>query len=220
MPYKKSYKKKTYRPGYISCGKMVWSDAKKALAMAQGVKRLINVEVKNFDVQQTSVTLTAVPVIIQLSNIPQGDTTITRDGAQCKVLALELSLQLQANSAAVTQSVRIMLVCDKQTNQAVYVNTDLLQDITANDNMVSPYNLDNKFRFTILWDQIFNLVLGGRSNHHVKKVFRMSKILRFDGNTPSIADLTSNSLSLVQFGNDSSNLPNITMFSRLRYVDN
>ena len=31
------------------------------------------------------------PVIVQLSNIPQGDTTITRDGAQCKVLAIELS---------------------------------------------------------------------------------------------------------------------------------
>ncbi len=222
MPYKKTYKykKKITRPGYSSCGKMVWSDAKKALAMAQGLKRLVNVEVKNFDVQQTIAAVTNTPVIIQLSNIPQGDSTITRDGAQCKVLALELGLHLARNASATSTSIRIMLVCDKQTNQAVYVNTDLLEDVTAVDNIVSPYNLDNKFRFTILFDRVFNVSEGSNSVRDFKRVFRMNKLLRFDGNTPSIADLTSNSLSLVQVANQVTNTPTITMFARLRFVDN
>ncbi len=222
MPYRKySKNKKTYkRPSYSGCGRMVYSDAAKALSLAKGLKRLVNVEIKNFDVQQTNIVVTEVPIIIQLTNVPQGDTTITRDGAQCKVLSLELSILLTRNTSAFNSTVRLMLVCDKQTNQAIYLNTDLLDDITLIDNLVSPYNLDNKYRFNIIWDRIFHVTAGSGSSKSFKKSFRMNKILRFDGNTPSIADLTSNSLSLVQVSNETANQPSITMFSRLRYVDN
>ncbi len=221
MPYKKTYtRKRSYRPGYKACGKMVYSDAGKALRIAAGLKRLVNVEVKNFDVQQTNVGVTSTPAIIQLSNIPQGDTTITRDGAQCKVLALELSLFFTRHVSAFNTSIRILVVCDKQTNQAIYLTTDLMADVTAIDNIVSAYNLDNKFRFTILLDKVFNLSEGSNSSRHYKKVIRMSKILRFDGSTPSIADLPSNSFSLYQVSNEAVNECAVTMFSRLRYVDN
>ncbi len=221
MPYKKYYKKKTYRPGYKSCGKMVAGDAYKAYKVAMNLKRLVNVEVKNFDVQQNEVVITSTPVIIQLSNIPRGDTTITRDGAQCKVLAIELSLYLERTPSSITTNVRLMLVCDKQTNQAVYTSADLLEDITLNDNIVSPYNLDNKFRFSVIWDRTFSLPSGGSNAvTNFKRKFRMSKILRFDASTPSIADLTSNSFSLIQMSNEDEFSPEITMFSRIRFVDN
>ncbi len=220
MPYTKKKYARYKRPGYKACGKMVYGDARKALSIASGLKRLVNVEIKNFDVQQTNVAVTDTPVIIQLSNIPQGDTTITRDGAQCKVLALELSIFLTRNTNAENTCVRLILVCDKQTNQAIYLNTDLLEDATVIDNLVSPLNLDNKFRFSVLWDHVFQVTAGSGSSKHYKKVFRMNKIIRFDGNTPSIADLTSSSLSLVQMSNESANDPAITMFSRIRYVDN
>ncbi len=220
MPYKKKPYVKYKRPGYKACGKMVYADAAKALAIARGVKRLINVEIKNFDVQQTNTAITDTPVIIQLTNIPQGDTTITRDGAQCKVLALELSIFLTRHTSSENTTVRLMLVCDKQTNQAIYLNSDLLEDVTVIDNLVSPLNLDNKFRFTVLWDRLFHVTAGSGSSKSFKKIFRMSKIIRFDGNTPSIADLTSSSLSLVQMANEVTNDPSITMFSRIRYVDN
>ena len=75
-------KKVSYRrPGYRACGRMVYGDAKKALVIAKGVRRLLNVEIKNFDTQFTFVTLGA-PTITQLTNIPRGDTTNERDGAQ------------------------------------------------------------------------------------------------------------------------------------------
>ncbi len=222
MPYKKKYyKKKSSRPGYLSCGRMVLSDAQKALAIAGNLKRLVNVEIKNHDVQQTLVALTSTPVIIQLSNIPQGDTTITRDGAQCKVLSIELDITVARTASSITTYARCLLVCDKQTNQAIYVNSDLLSDITINDSIVSRYNLDNKFRFHVIWDRVFALPSGGQSSAaHFKKTFRMNKILRFDGSTPSIADLTSNSFSLLQMSSEATNEPEITMFSRIRFVDN
>ncbi len=216
--YKRSYQPK--RPGYISCGKMVLSDAQKALNLALGLKRLVNVEVKNFDVQQTAVSISTTPVIVQLSNIPQGDTTITRDGAQCKILSIDFNMHVVRNASAAVTIVRLILVCDKQTNQAIYTSGDLLEDITSNDNIESPLNLDNKFRFTVLWDRRFNLSAPYSGVGMVRKRVSMNKILRFDGSTPSIADLTSNSLSLLQVSNESTNTPNITMFSRLRFVDN
>lgn len=218
--YKRKPKSKRMRPGYISCGKMVWGDAKKALVMAQGLKRLVNVEVKNFDVQQTQIAVTVTPVIIQLSNIPQGDTTITRDGAQCKILSMEFNVFITRDASATGTAIRLLLICDKQTNQAIYTTGDVLEDITGQDSIVSPLNLDNKFRFNIIWDSVINVSEGSSSQKTVRKVFHMNKILRFDASTPSIADLTSNSLSLLQVSNEGANPPLITMFSRLRFVDN
>ncbi len=59
----RNYRKKYSRPGYGACGKMVYGDAQKALAMAKSVKRLINVEIKNHDLQLTGTLLSDVPGI-------------------------------------------------------------------------------------------------------------------------------------------------------------
>lgn len=218
MPYqKKKYKYK--RPGYKACGKMVYADAAKALAIARGVKRLLNVEIKNHDVQQLGIGLTTAPVITQLSNIIQGDTTITRDGSQCKMLGINLNYFIQLGPSGIVTVVRIMLVLDKQTNQAIYLNTDLLEDVTVGDNILSPRNLDNLHRFTILYDQTHNISTA-RSVVVVKKYIRKEVILRYDASGNDIADLTQNSISLVQMTNVTSAQPLISSFLRLRYVDN
>lgn len=217
MVYKKT--NSSSRPGYKRCGKMVYSDAKKALAIARGVKRLLNVEVKNFDVQSTSANLNQTPSIIQLSNIPQGGTTITRDGAQCKMVGLNIHYTIIASATSPRTVCRIMFVLDRQTNQAIYTIGDLLEDSTANDNIVSPFNLDNKHRFQVLYDRIHMLSVSVPTVT-VKKYIRKDLLLRYDNSTPSIADLTQNSLSMVRFANEATNLPEITMFIRLRFVDN
>ncbi len=217
MPYRKKYK--STRPGYKACGRMVFGDAKKALAVAQGLKRLLNVEIKNHDVEQTSATITQTPVIIQLSNIPSGDTTITRDGAQCKMVGINLNYFLTVDPTLPRTVVRIMLVIDRQTNQAVYSNADLLDSTVSQLNIVSPRNLNNLHRFIVLYDKTHMLSLD-TPTVAVRKYIKKDVLLRFDASTPSIADLTQNSLSLVQFTNEGTNQPIITSFLRLRFVDN
>lgn len=212
-------RRKYTRPGYKACGRMVYSDARKALAVARGVKRLLNVEIKNHDVQQTTVSITNVPIIVQLTNIPQGDTTITRDGAQCKMIGITMNYMIIVHASGIRTSVRVMLVLDKQTNQAIYVNTDLLDDTSGTDNITSPRNLNNLHRFTVLYDRVHALSQSTRVIT-VRKYFKKSVLLRFDASTPSIADLTQNSLSFVQFGTEGTNEPDITSFFRIRYVDN
>ncbi len=218
MPYrKKRYSKK--RPGYGACGKMVWGDAKKALKIAVGVKRLLNVEIKNHDVQLLNLAVTDTPAITQLTNIPQGGTTITRDGAQCKVLGIELNYLILFTAASTHTIVRVMVVLDKQTNQAIYTASDLLEDASIIDNLSSPRNLNNKHRFTVLYD-VRHRMDPSNASITVKKFIKKECLLRFDGSTPSIADLTQNSLSILKVSNEVTNDPLFSMFCRIRYVDN
>ncbi len=222
MPYRKFQKPSNgyRRPGYKACGRMVVGDAKKALVIASRLKRLINIEVKNFDVQQTSVAIGTGPIIVQLSNIPQGDGTSTRDGAQCKVIGIQLCYKIEMDLTATQSQFRIMLVLDKQTNQAIYVGGDLLEDITTQDSMLSPRNLDNLKRFSVLYDKVHLLAIDGQSQAYGKRFFKKEILLRYDASTPSIADLTQSSLSLFMLSSEVANSPVISTFTRLRYVDN
>ncbi len=219
----RNYRKKSYRqarPGYVSCGKMVYGDAQKALAMVKSVKRLINVEVKNFDTQLTNSAITDAIGITQLTNIPQGDGTSSRDGAQCKMIGLDLNFSILQSASATTTNFRLIVVQDKQTNQAIYLAADLLDDITPFDSIISPRNLDNMKRFSVLYDRTFILHTGGVAAYNVHKYIKKEMLLRFDGSTPSIADLTQNSLSILTVATEVTNDPQLTLHARVRYVDN
>lgn len=214
--------KKNYnsRPGYRSCGRMVYGDAKKALAVAKGVRRLLNVEIKNFDVVATNTAMTQFPQIIQLSNIPRGDTTNERDGAQCKMVGFDLNYTIVVSATLPRTVCRVLLVLDKQTNQAVYIPGDLLDESgTAGLNIVSSRNLNNKHRFQILYDRTHSLSLD-KSVIVVRKYIKKEILLRYDNSTSAIADLTQNSLSVMHMTNETTNVPNLTSFFRLRFIDN
>lgn len=213
--------KKYKRPGYKACGRMVYGDAKKALVIARGVKRLLNVEIKNHDVLQNGVTITSVPIIVQLSNLQIGDTTNTRDGSQVKMVGIDLNYLIQINLSGVLTNVRIMLVQDKQTNQAVYLNTDLLANVTAGVGIVTPRNLDNLHRFRVLYDRTHSLH-DAQTTLVVRKYIKKDILLRYDATSDPavIANMTQNSISLVQFTNVGSNHPLITSFMRMRFIDN
>ncbi len=213
------YQKKYTRPTYRSCGKMVANDAAKALAIARGVKRLLNVEIKNFDVQQ-SIALAQTPLVVPLCNIIIGNETVNRDGSQCKMVGIDLNFLLTQNPSAVQTFVRIMLILDKQTNQVQYVPADLLEDASGGNNIVSPRNLDNLKRFTVLYDRSFTLDINGVKSHIVKKYIKKEVLLRYDASTGAIDDLTQSSISIMQMATESTNTPTLTHFSRLRFIDN
>ncbi len=220
MPYKKYARKTNRRPGYKSCGKMVISDAAKALRLAKHVKSLLNVEIKNHDVLQTNVSITRTPVILQLTNVPQGDTTNSRDGAQYKCTQLELRFQVLLDGSATRTSFRFMVICDKQTNQAIYTIGDVLEN--TDDIMVifSPINLDNKRRFQIIDDFTVHVGTGEGRLKHFKKFYNLNKIIRYDGTAGDITDLTQNSLSLLMVSSETTNGIELHSFSRLRFIDN
>lgn len=232
MPYSRGYKryKKRYtkrrsyqksRSGrYLGYAGTAVSTASKALAVAYGIKKLMNVEFKFHDVQNTVTAITRTPNIIQLTNIPQGDTSESRDGAQIKITRLTIKYIISGSPSSVFTWVRVMLVHDKQTNQAIYTDSDLLQDVSAFDSLVSANNLDNKYRFRVLYNKVHRFSNVGNNSSYSEIMKDLDMRIRFDNSTSTIADLTSSSLSLVFISNEDTNSPLLTLFSRIRYVDN
>ncbi len=180
---------------------------------------LLNVEYKFLDTIDSNVLVTTAGAIIPITNIPQGDTSVSRDGAQVKITRFNFSAFVQLQSTLVCY--RIMIIQDMQTNGALFSLSDLLQDIGASANIVSHNNLDNKFRFKVLYDNKFGL---SDSSSQLKKISFNKDLdmrVRYDGTVGDITDLTSNSLSLVFISTGTGlNAPIINYSARIRYVDN
>ncbi len=184
------------------------------------LKKMVNVEYKNFDIQLTNGTATPAGAIQQATNIGQGDTTITRDGSNVKLVSLYFKGNVRINPNAVNSSVRIMLIWDKQTNGSIYAPADLLLDVTADDIITSPLNLDNMFRFIVLYDRTFSLSAGGTTLINFKYYKKLNMKIRYDAAAATIADVTSNSLSILRITDEATDLPTVTYTHRLRFVDN
>ncbi len=199
--------------------------ANKALIVAKQVKKLVNVEYKFFDIISTGTVIpNGVGTIVQLSNIPQGDTDITRDGAQVKLTTMDFTANIIVNtSAANTGSlITVMLVEDRQTNEAIYATADLLENVVDGLSPLSALNLDNKYRFKVMKRWIFQLNTASNPRKVIKCHYKFpnNMKLRFDNSTSTIADLTSRSLSLLFISNEATNEPSIVFFNRIRYIDN
>ncbi len=219
MPYRRKYKKKSYRPGYVACGKMVLGDAAKALKMASYLKSIVNVEFKNHDTNVQEVISTTAS-ITQLTNIAQGDTTVTRDGSSCKIVSLMLNYFITMHASAIESIMRVIVVHDRQTNQAIYAAADLLHDTSINDALNSPKNLDNDRRFSILYDRCHSLSSAGTTIKNFKFYRKLALRIRYDNAAAAITSLTQNSLSIFLISNEATNTPSINFFLRLRFVDN
>ncbi len=219
MPRGKGYRNRRRRRApegrmqiYGKAARQVWRDVK-------SVKRLINVEFKFFD-NILFTTVTTTPQIQPLSNITQGDAASQRDGNQVKCLSIQLSYYWSMNDNARTTAIRVMLVKDKQTNQAQFTASDLLSFTDPIDNLVSPYNRDNRRRFTVLHDRKILLNTSGQQQHIFGKKFRQDQHLRYDANVGDITDLTQASYSLLIVSSELTNVPTLNLIARLNYVDN
>ncbi len=231
MPYR-SYKKNYYSKNYRKSGYYNKSGKKKgnifyrrlrnkSYYMAKKALSMLNVEYKEHNLITTSVPIVdIVGTIYQLTNIPQGDTTQTRDGNQCKLTAINIKGIYNIHASATNSFVRIILVLDKQTNQAIYATSDLLLDTTAQDSINSPLQLNNRHRFVVLYDKVFLVSNSGTGARKINIYKKLQIPIRFDNSAGAISSLTSNSLSVIFISNESTNRPNLSFISRIRYVDN
>ncbi len=215
MPQRPKYS----RPGYKACYTMVKGDAQKALKIARKVKSLMNVELKFVDIVTTP-TVNTTATIHQASLLNQGDTGSTRDGSQVRVKSLLVNYSIVLHTSAVATNVRVIIVSDTQTNGALFAASDLLEDITANDAINSPYNLDNIYRFRILSDKRYALCDSGRKNIIVSKFIKLNTPMRFSDTGNGIADILSQSYAVLFISNEATNVPTVNLHTRMRYLDN
>ncbi len=224
MPYNNRRRPRKYngysRPGYKACAKMVTSDAAKALAMAKYVKGLVNVEFKQITVQRTVGTVGSSSTHTELTNLSRGDDDTQRDGNQVRLKSIHIKGFLKQADNDARTIIRLVVVLDKQTNQAQATFSDIYADNTVGDAVISPRNIDNMRRFNILWDKIITLDTDSSGLKAFNFYKKLNIPLRYDGNAGDITDLTSNSIQFIQVSDEGTNLPLITFSARLRFVDN
>lgn len=102
-------------------------------------------------------TVSSTMEFLNLNIIPQGNTESERIGRKCVLTRVDVKGQLlmdaTATAAATSDVVKIMLVCDKQTNLAQFAAIDLLET----DSIAAFRNLSNTSRFKVLATKTFSI---------------------------------------------------------------
>ncbi len=217
----RQYRKKRYKRSKRSSYGGYLTTASKALSVAYAVKRLVNVEFKHKNVQVLGTAVTDAGLITNVTFLSQGDTSTTRDGGSVKFTSFRLSYSLAINASAVTSIVRVLIVHDKQTNQAQFALADLLFDATIVDALFSPPNINNASRFNILYDKLHPLTIDGSNALVTRTIHRkLNMKTRYDANDGTIADLTQDSISVIFISDQVTNDPNVNFNWRSRFIDN
>ncbi len=171
-------------------------------------------ERKIIDTQLTAQVSNTTPSLVELTNLAQGLTDTTRIGN--KIMLSGLQFRYLAKDT-VQNSVRVMIVQDKQTNGAIFAAADVLADVTAIDNVASLRNRDESLRFRVLYDRVHLISLTGKDSVYVSKFIKLNVPVKYDGNAGTIADITSNSLAILHVSEVASS--NITGFWRVFFTD-
>jgi hypothetical protein len=195
---------------YVNFGSQVMRDL-------NSIRRFINTEVHFLDTVQTAVNMTSTPTFVLLNGMAIGDTSITRTGQSIKMDRLDLRFYMTGNITAVQTVSRIIVVLDKQCNGAIFSATSLLNAATA----VSPYTVGGQNRFVILYDQTYALSTAGPLNMVQCLTLPANQHVEYNtGTAGDITDINTNSLYLLFLSDQATNVPILTAYLRLWFIDN
>lgn len=225
MPVRKTYKKryypkkrKTYNgrlQTYSRAGAQLYKDVNM-------LKNLINVEFKASGDSQ-NVASSAIAQFFLMNGLTRGDQINQRGGRQVRFKSIQLKGTISRSSAStgVGDRLRIVVFIDKQANASAPSFSDLFENVLGATPNVSTFrNLDNRKRFVILNDRVYNLDADDPSREYNYYRKLDMKTIYDDGNAGTIADITTNSLYVMVVSNTSVNPPQFNFAYRTRYIDN
>lgn len=229
MPIKRYNRKKRSKPTrlarYARYGGTAISLATKALTTAIAVRKLLNVEYKNFDYDLSLATLTALaqwPICYPT----QGDTATTREGRSIRLKTMNIKYILTPNSPTQTDiaRVRVMIVQDKMPDGSFFPLGQLLNNTSTP--ITSFRALDYSKRFMIHYDKTHVVspdIDNPKSTYTTFTVYRkMDTHIKFDATVGNIGDISANAFYIV-FIPDSGSATAQCKYefqSRCRYLDN
>ncbi len=221
MPYKKYPKRRVARrQRNYNVASQTALNALKALALARNLRGMLNVERKLKETDKTGTSISTSPSGADIITLVQGTSNNTREGDQIKVVSIYFRYVISMHASATDTSVRILLVQDKQCNGTAVSWADVLSSATSPDSLVAFNNLDNKYRFNILYDRVHQMSINGRRNIYGKFYKKCAIKVRYSSNLGTVADINTNNLAILWVSDEASNTPAMELISRVRYVDN
>ncbi len=220
------YKRKTYK------GKR--TNATRLSRLERNVRNLkANVETKFIDTTINDAVI-AIGGTLQgsITIIPQGDTESSRTGRDVTIKSIFMHISIDINAipdsadAFSSDTVRIIVFVDKQTNGSLVGVTSILETAVYN----SFRNLNNSGRFIFLYDKFFvinrlvtptdgtNTNSSGIASIFEKvQIINKNIILDYTSTSGALSEMTSNSIGVLYISRLA--LSGVENFVRVRYTD-
>jgi hypothetical protein len=204
---------------YGNAGKQLFKDV-------MYLKSLINVEHKFRDGVAAALVIgdSTAPQQILVNGMAQGSSENTRTGISIKVTELIIRYSV-AVSTYTPVNVRFLVVVDASPNGALFAVTDLFEDTVTGTNYVnSQFSVDNKQRFSILYDETFFLNAVAFTTHEIQEQIPWEHHVEYnDTNSAGIAGVNKWALYVYALSDSTAtpaNGPTLTGSSRINYIDN
>ena len=218
MPYNYlSYPRRRYRGNRGRLNRDL-STASKALAVAMGVKKLINVEWKS----KTTVASTPAAATVSIQNltaIAVGDDYDDREGRKIRLKSVQLKGSAEINASATATKLRVMVVRDNNGSTTAPVIADLFaNDAAFYDN--KPHNDDpqTNARFSVLMDKFYILDTAKQRMVGIRGYRKLNSHCYFSGSAST--DEGKGSLWLLSASDEATNTPGLTMEAIVKWIDN
>ena len=229
--YNRKYKKRSYpkrKTGFMGKASNALTIASRALAVANMVKGMLNVEYKHVDTSVSATLAATFTSTFLYGPIPLGDTTNERNGKSIEVKSHNLRgiLTRGASATVAVQIVRIVVWQIRENNggdrSALIVNS--ANGVFENQSVIPFRTLTDTKDFIILMDRTYRLTADNPSfvvkNFHK---FRPNsfKIKWQDTNITGNMDVVYGKQTYISYITDATvNFPTFNWQSRLRYIDN
>lgn len=223
MPYRKRRRRRRRRRKKMGLSRAAYRLAKKAYASTDH-------ELKYFDasfdeVPVVSFQSTTAQQVFQLNAVPRGTAASERIGQQLQMKGSYMQLTVEKNPNDVTAytQLRLALVYDREPNQ-VAIRANALWDNSGFANtsigMNQPRNLNDKYRFYVLWDQKITLSDAMTTAKFLVKFKKLHHPTRYTGTAGTVGQTSTGVLWLFAISRitEGGNTPSISGIHRLRYV--
>lgn len=210
--YKRGYRPRRYTGGYINM-------ARRALEVAETVKKLVNVEKKMISNVYTNVAITTTPALYLLSGVDEGTNQYQREGISVKAVANSFKADVILNQTTPTDAiVRIVLFRDESPNGVLPLAVDLLEVADINGH----YNKDNiGTRFKVLFDKMIVLNVNNISNAICREYHKLNTHMKYKGPSNALTDCTTGHYFVLFLSNQpTATAPVLNYDNRLDFIDN
>lgn len=216
MPRKKMRKyRRRPRKGYNINSAL--STAAKALTVAYGVKRLLNVEKKFADLFISAASPGTTATIGSMFTIAQGDTVNTRDGYSLKPIRLDIEYTFACNATTTPRGAYARLIIGQMRNDSD--PTALTWLTGAMPNQLK--NLDVAADARILVNRLVPIDVYRPKHGYITLTDKQLKRIQYDDSDTAGTSYRNGQLFYYfQSNMASGSEPQFNLAARLRYVDN
>lgn len=203
---------------YLSAGA---SMAASALRGVSALKAIVNAESKNIDHAGTSSPTAGAAIVHLLTDVANGYLNGERNGLSIKVSSIYFNaiFSLGANTDNVC-NFRVVLFRDNNDNNGVVPTmANVFQDLTIKGGIVSPLNIDNIGRYTILKD--FIVTVDDSKARDIRRKFFVklrNSHARYGGINGT--DTSTGNIYIAFMTSQTTSVSAIAYEARVRYYDN